>query len=116
MTMNDTAPPHQEDDAPPPPNFALLKGLVAFLGMLLLAGFLLLAVLLFTRGAGEMEEASSAAAERRVALLPGEVVTERVVSAEGAALIVQGPEGTRILFLDPRNGAVTAFTLPANGD
>ena len=84
-----------------PPNLALLKGITAALGLLLVGGVALLCVLLVTRGgSGEADPAP-----QTVAALPGETLKASSVSEAGILLTFASEDGARLVLIGP-DGAV----------
>ncbi|WP_183819453.1 DUF6476 family protein [Parvularcula dongshanensis] len=88
--------------APPPPNLAVLKGVAAGLGLLLIGGLALLVTLLVTRSGG-----GQAADLPPLALRAGESITAQDLGAETAMFVIEGGSETgrgRIVFIDIRDG------------
>ncbi|MCU0887985.1 MAG: DUF6476 family protein [Rubritepida sp.] len=87
-----------------------LKGLVVAMGVLIVAGTVALVVLIIQRAGG-----------REAARLPPIALDmpagARIAGVAGAgdrfALLVQGPAGERVIFLDARSGRVVGEAVPA---
>ena len=102
-----------DDAAPPPRNLAMLKGLTAFLGLLLFAGVILLVALLVLRGRAADAPPPVASVAVGSVLRPGERIAEQALGPDGMSLVLTGPEGERVVFLLPAQERVVTFRLSA---
>ncbi|WP_031549488.1 hypothetical protein [Parvularcula oceani] len=89
------------DSPPPSPNLALIKGVTAGLGLLLLGGLALLVVLLFTRGTG----GEGAAELAPLTVGPGEAIVDQAVGEDVAMFVIRGEDSARVVFVDIDTGA-----------
>jgi hypothetical protein len=111
-----------DEPLPPPQNLLALKVITGFLGLLLVGGFILLVVLLFTRGSGG--DAPSLVAPRDRTLPPlvlqdGEVFAAAELSGGVAMITLRDGTGagvTRLVFIDLSTGAQTVVPLGKGAD
>lgn len=103
-----------EPVTPAAPNLAILKGITAALGLLLVGGVALLCVLLFTGGADRdgSSEVASATPGYVITVGAGERIGEIDVNAEGGAWLITGGEGNgRIVFVSAHSGQMTTVSF-----
>ncbi|MEQ8602437.1 MAG: hypothetical protein RIB45_03890 [Marivibrio sp.] len=82
-----------------------LKGVVIFMGVLLIGGVTVLVYLIATGAGKRAEEAAAMRAPASIGLQAGERLVEMRPDGPRLYLHIDGPDGARILVLDAQDGA-----------